>query len=266
MRPLADEDLILYHYGESPDAEAIRTQLAASDDDRRRYEELAALLGAVDEWEAPARPPGYEADVWRRLQPRLAGAGLRRAGDRFAARRASVRRWAPAAAAAVLLLALGYVAGRVARLPEPQAVVPAVAARRLPPLSADARQRILVETLADHLDRSERLFTELSNGDAAGGAALAGSRQAARDLLAGNRLYRTAAERGGREGVAALLDDIEPLLTEIANLPAGATAGDVEFLRQRIHAQGVLFKTRVASDVLSRALRRPAGAPPSHTI
>src|SRR4029079_2817081 len=133
-------------------------------------------------------------------------------------------------------------------------------------LRASARDGIWVERLPDHLDRSERLFTELSNHGATSGEALGGSRQAARELLADNRLYRTAAERGGREGVAPLLEDIEPLLTEIANLPAGATAADVEFLRQRIDAQGVLFKTRVASDVLSRALRGPAGAPPSHTI
>ena len=80
-----------------------------------------------------------------------------------------------------------------------------------------------------------------------------------------NRLYRLAAQRGGRQGTAALLDEIEPLLAEIAHLPAAASDSDVDFLRQRIDDRGVLFKTRVASDLLGRSLRK-ADAPPRHTV
>ena len=294
-----DEDLILYHYGESPDAEAITAILARSAAAQQRYAELRALLAAADEWTPPELPAGFENDVWQRLQPRLAAeragvamtaaapteaiaaqaastidrsssrgaprrSDLDAATSRYAAPanvlpaahrfRARIRRYLPAAAAAVLLLAVGYLAGRLA-----PNVAPAP-----PTLSADARQRLLAETLADHLERSQRLFTELANSSSEGTASMAGERRAAEELLSANRLYRTAAERGGREGVAALLNEMEPVLLELAHLPAEPQPADLEFLRRRIDAQSLLFKTRVASELLTRSLQ-PDSAPASRS-
>lgn len=301
----SDEDLILYHYGESPDAEAITANLARSAAAQQRYAELRALLAAADAWTPPELPAGFEKDVWQRLQPRLAaeregvvttpaavtavttaeaapmqapptqepssspGAQRRSDLDPAAAQaapanvlpaahrfRARVRRYLPAAAAAVLLLAVGYLAGRLA-----PNVAPAP-----PTLSADARQRLLAETLADHLERSQRLFTELANSSSEETASMAGERRAAEELLSANRLYRTAAERGGREGVAALLNEMEPVLLELAHLPAEPQPADLEFLRRRIDAQGLLFKTRVASELLTRSLRSDSAPTTRSTV
>jgi hypothetical protein len=252
----SDEELILYHYGEAADAAAIAARLASSPAANRRYQELRRVLAAADEWSVPEPGPSYEADLWTRLQPRLQQSTPRSrllaAADRFGSRG---RRWLPAAAAAALLLAVGYLAGRLAPRPEADPVRA---------LSAEARQRILVETLAGHLERSQRLFTELANLTPGDDGGLQAEQAAARQLLADNRLYRTAAAQGGREGVAALLTDIEPVLLELAHLPAEPEAGEVDFLRQRIESRGLLFKTRVASELLSRSLR-PATAPPSRS-
>ncbi|HET9768860.1 MAG TPA: hypothetical protein VFS60_18595 [Thermoanaerobaculia bacterium] len=313
---LSDEDLILYHYGESPDPETITATLARSVEAQTRYAELRALLAAADEWAPPELPASFGDDVWQRLQPRLAAervaalapteaapaataptptAGAPRASDldtppavptiapsssrgaqrrsdldlatpraqrpsnvlaaahRFAAR---TRRFLPAAAAAVLLLAVGYLAGRLATDRQPA---------RPPTLSADARQRLLAETLAEHLERSQRLFTELANSSPEETAALGGEQRAAQELLSANRLYRTAAERGGREGVAALLDEMEPVLVELSHLPAEPEPADLEFLRRRIDAQGLLFKTRIASELLTRSLRPDSVTPPTRS-
>ena len=178
------------------------------------------------------------------------GGRLLAAAHRFGAR---TRRWLPAAAAATLLLAVGYLAGRFAPTttvaPQPQT------------LSAEARQRMLVETLAGHLERSQRLFTELTN-EPDGAGELVVDRQTANELLSANRLYRTAAERGGRDGVAALLDEMEPVLAELAHLPAEPQPEDLEFLRRRVEEHGLLFKTRVASELLTRSLAAPTNTRP----
>jgi hypothetical protein len=283
----SDEELILYHYGEAEDAEAIAARLAVSPAARQRYAELRRLLAAADQWTPPELAASFESDVWRRLQPRLAeqqdrlaalaaadetsSRGAQRPSDPDPARATNepvgalldaahrygsrTRRWLPAAAAAMLLLALGYLAGRFA----PTTTTPAA-----PTLSVEARQRILVETLAGHLERSQRLFTELAN-EPEDGVDLAASQQAARQLLAANRLYRTAAERGGREGVAALLDEMEPVLLELAHLPAEPQPEDLEFLRRRVETKGLLFKTRVASELLTRSLAAPAATRPQRS-
>ena len=269
MRALADdpsdEDLILYHYGEAADASAIEARLSGSAELRRRYEELVRLLGVADRWTPPDLPSSWGEEVWQRLQPRLATAkigaeGGHRARPYDATHRFGSRAWRflPAAAAAVLLLVVGYLAGRLAPPGELQAP--------LRSLSAEARQRILVETLAQHLERSQRLFTELANVAPAEAGALAAERQTARELLADNRLYRTAAQRGGRDGIAALLATMEPVLLELAHLPAEPEESEVEYLRQRIDSQGLLFKTRVASDLLTRSLREPATPPNRSTV
>ena len=245
----SDEELILYHYGELPDPAALAARLEASPAAARRYDELRRVLAAAEEeWTVPAPEPAFEARLWARLRPRLEPrrrGALVPAAARFAAR---TRRWVPAAAAALVLLAVGYLAGRLAPGTQP---APA------PPLSAEARQRLLVGTLAEHLERSQRLFTELDNLAAGETAALAGERQAARELLADNRLYRSAAEHGGREGIATLLADLEPVLLELAHLPAEPDAGEIAFLRRSIESRGLLFKTRVASDLLHRTLESP---------
>lgn len=299
----SDEDLILYHYGESPDSEAITAALARSGPAQQRYAELRALLAAADEWTPPELSATFTDEVWQRLQPRLAaeradaattvtatGAAsetsasmaptvdpsssrdAERRSDLDAAAphdsrasnvlpathrfRARARRYLPAAAAAVLLLAVGYVAGRLA-----PNVAPAP-----PTLSADARQRLLAETLADHLERSQRLFTELANSSSEDTASMGGERRAAEELLSANRLYRTAAERGGRDGVAALLDEMEPVLLELAHLPAEPEPADLEFLRHRIDSQNLLFKTRVASDLLTRSLQSDSAPTKRSTV
>ena len=149
MRKLHDEDLILHYYGESEDPEAIREILAGSPELAARYEALCRTLDAVGGTDVPERPESYGAEVWAKLQPRLQAPPSRllpfRAGG---GERRTLAGWL---AAAVLLLAVGFLAGRFWPRPDEAA------------LSAEARERILVRTMAAHLERSERLFAEVAN-------------------------------------------------------------------------------------------------------
>lgn len=252
MKRFPDEDLILFRYGESVDAEAIRDALAADPELARRYAELEQALAAFDGVRPPEPPPGFEAELWRRLRPRLEPPAPRPgwrdlwAGWRLAA----------AAAAALALVVGGFLAGRHAAAPVPGAQVVAEAASGLPEA---ARERVLLASVAGHLASSERLLTDLVNrGDRAGGddeRAFAGA------LLASNRLYRRAAERAGQRRIVALLDQLEPVLTELANAPArGAEPGAV---RRRVEDDDLLFKVRIVGGRLESRSPAPRPAPPT---
>ncbi|HEX9943956.1 MAG TPA: hypothetical protein VGG03_18235, partial [Thermoanaerobaculia bacterium] len=222
MRQLQDDDLILYFYGEAETPEEIRKLLASSAELRSRFEALRRALEAAGEaLPVPERPDSYGAEVWARLQPRLEethapdlpGRGrilsfLSSPGGRTETSRRVLA--GIAAAAAVLLLGVGFLAGRFWPRPGEPRIAEA-------PLPAGARERILVRTVAAHLERSERLLTELANAETDSAVDISAERQWARDLLSANRLYRQSTRQGGRPRLASLLDELEPFLLELAH-------------------------------------------------
>lgn len=258
MRQLRDEDLILYYYGEAEDPEEVRALLDSSRELSARYEALRRTLETAGEaFPVPERPESYGAEVWEKLQPRLQETS---APGRFRllpfspspARRergaGGEGRWALAglAAAAVLLLVVGFLAGRLWPRPDEPRIAEQGA------FSSEARQRILVRTVATHLERSERLLTELANAETDGSVDISAERQWAEDLLTANRLYRQSTQQGGRPMLSSLLDDLEPFLLELAHGPSEILAEDLRDLRARLEEQALLFKMRVVSQRLER--------------
>src|SRR6185295_12491797 len=119
VKHLTEEELILLRYGEAESPAALAAHLAECGACREAEAALGATLAAVDGLAVPERGPGYEADVWARLEPRLEP----RRGSRvvsFPARRGWVALLASAAA-----LVAAFEAGRhwpaIAPAPEPRA-------------------------------------------------------------------------------------------------------------------------------------------------
>jgi hypothetical protein len=113
-------------------------------------------------------------------------------------------------------------------------------------ISPQARQRILLITLGDHLDRSEILLAELVNA-APESADFSDQRSSAQDLLEENRLLRQTAARSGDASHAAVLDELERALLDIAHSPSEISASELESLQRRIESEGLLFKVRIIS-------------------
>lgn len=174
----------------------------------------------------PERGEDYGRQVWARIAPKLAEASVHRVFS-FA----TLRPWA-LAASVLVLVAGAFVVGRATSRP-PEA-----------PLTADARRRILLVAVGDHLERSRMVLLEYVNAgpEEAGGAH---ERAWAEELVASNRLYRQTASRSGEPGVAEILDQLERVLLEIANSPAPATPEAREALRRRIDSEGILFKIEI---------------------
>src|SRR5215207_10800174 len=76
-RPHVDEDdLTLLYYDELAEADArgTRAHLEGCPECRVRHTELARLLAMVGDTETPEPDAGFEAAMWRRLQPALRAA------------------------------------------------------------------------------------------------------------------------------------------------------------------------------------------------
>jgi hypothetical protein len=109
------------------------------------------------------------------------------------------------------------------------------------------RERVLLVAVGDHLERSQMILVELANAGApaAGHLDISYEQQTAEDLLESNRLYRQTAATNGDVATAALLEELERVLLEIAHSPSEVSAHQLEELRKQIEDRGILFKVKV---------------------
>jgi hypothetical protein len=219
MKHLSEEDLILIYYGEPGVPEGARAHLAECRQCKAAADSLAQTLDLCNEWTVPTPDAGFERRVW---------------GNR--PRSLSIpRAWIAVAAAAAVLVAV-FLLGRQSTAPQP----PILAG-----LSDHARERILEISLADHLDRTVMLLTEISNAGESGAMDFAMERVRAQDLVEEGRLMRQTLARRGASSTLTFLDEVERFLLEVANGPDSVSSREVWELQERIGSNSLLFKVRV---------------------
>ena len=253
MKHYSEEDLILYYYQERPRTADIEQHLDSCAQCADAYRELASTLKMIETPEAPERGDQYGLEVWQRIRHQLPEQELPWWSAWFRA-----DRLAYAGAVAVLLLA-AFVAGRwwsATTAPAPtvasadthsKTAAPPQTADAGPDTNNDTRDRILLTTVADHLDRSERVLTDIMNASAGD---ISTEQRWAEDLVDANRLYRQDAVAAGEHSVALVLDELERNLLEIVHTPSKASTARLNEIRRRIDAASLLFKVRVLGDEL----------------
>jgi hypothetical protein len=244
MKHYTEEDLILYYYNERGRSTDVEVHLDRCETCAAAYRDLTQTLRLIATPDAPERGDQYGLEVWQRIRHRLPEQEVPWWSVWFRA-----DRLATAGAFAVLLLA-AFVTGRwwsssPDRAPAPVAVNRPAAA---PAVSDDSRQRVLLSSIADHFDRSERVLTDIMNAPA--GEDISAEQGWAADLVATSRLYRQDAVDAGEPSVAAVLDELERSLLEFVHTPSHATAARLDQIRRRIDAASLLFKVRVLGDEL----------------
>lgn len=240
MTHLTHDELVLSYYSE-PGLGTRREHLDACADCRAELAQLGRVLDQVTPSEAPDPGDDYEARVWERVHWRLRGEKTRE-------RRSGWMKFAAAAA----IVALAFVAGLLwnRRADEPTQIVrtgtqPATPVSNTPAQAQRGRDRILLVVVSDHFDDSERMLLELTNLTPVEGSDFSNERERAEELLASNRLYRRTARDRGEERVATLLDELEPVLLEIAHAPSDVSADDIRSIQKRVESKSLVFKLRV---------------------
>jgi anti-sigma factor RsiW len=118
--------------------------------------------------------------------------------------------------------------------------------------SADA------ETMtAIHFQKSELLLRSFRNvrlGKPGSSPELEYEKKLAQKLIYQNMMLRREADASGDAQVASLLESLEPILLDIANLPANARPGDVKTIKDRVERKNIVALLQVNSTALARAL------------
>lgn len=238
MKHLIEEQIVLHYYGEAPDRDGVASHLESCPRCRAEFEKVKALLEQIPVTAVP-EPPDYLAQkVWLHVRDRM---DERRAQEWSWRGFFSPTRFATAGAIAVLVIA-AFLAGRfwpghrdINQNPQTAEVTPA-------PVTNP--QRVVLVAVGDHLERSQMLLIEIMNTDPKDRVDLSHEQERARNLLDNNRLYRLSAQTTDPT-VAPVLDELERVLTEIANSPAQPSANDLRVIRSSIQSQDLLFKIRV---------------------
>ena len=239
MKHLEEAELVEHYYKESANMGEIDRHLKACPVCAEQYAELCRILEAVATPTPPARMEDYIEQVWQSIDASL---------PVYEKPRSSWMRYHRPlgwAAACLLLVAVTFVAGR--RWERKQASSVAVA------VDPQARRRVVIVFLGNHLDRSERLLVQLNHADGNDLSALP-LRSEARELLASNRLVRQSAMQAGDLNVEGSLDRLERLLMELSNEPDKLTEADLNRLREEMNTDGLLFDIRI---LRSRVRARP---------
>ena len=171
----------------------------------------------------PEPPADFERVVWARVQTAIAGAGS--ADRRWTWRQGGCRRarWRQGPW-------LGWAVALVNKGGQSHPGSPnrnRLSRRR----TTGVRDRVFYTALDRHFRQTETLFIELRN--APDRDSLEFERVRADDLISDGRLYRLIAEIAGHPSLAQVLEDLEPVLVEVARGPE-RRANDRAWLRARI--------------------------------
>ena len=221
MKHLVEEQLLEAYYAE-PLTSEMQQHLAACSECRANLEALTGTLDSLRDYQIPARGPEYGGQVWTRLLPALPSKSRR-----------SWLTWWTLGPVFASLLAIAFFAGRFTVRPPQSASVD---------ISEKSRERVLLLSLSDHLERAQIVLSEISNAQP-GDNDFASERARAHELIGANRLLRQTALHLGDTKDAALLDDLERVLLTVAN----GSPEDLGSIQRRIDRKGLLFKVRVTS-------------------
>jgi hypothetical protein len=142
-------------------------------------------------------------------------------------------------------------ARKIIREPKPGeqfAVAPAPAPIR----SADAQTMT-----AMHFEKSETLLLAFRNvrlNEPGTAKEVDYERKRAQQLVLQNMMLRREADAAGDVQLSSLLENLEPILIDIANLPDRPDENSVRTIRQRVERKNIVPLLRVNSTALARAL------------
>ena len=255
MKHMTEEDLIAYREGVADERPEIAGHLAVCEECRAELERIEAVLAALDTLPVPDPGDDYGRRVWQEIAPRLPEKPRQWWRPWFEAKRLG----ALGAVAAMLVIAIAFLAGRITKRGRTGNDV----ANR-----EQIRERILVVAVGEHLGRSEMMLVELSNAAPLDPAHkqvnISAEQRRAEDLLDENRLYRQTALQEGDTALASVLDELERVLLDVAHSPEQVTPAQLEKIRQKIAAEGILFKVRVVGRELQERQKATTPAPGQH--
>lgn len=227
------ERIILHLYGELSERESedLQAHLSICPDCAREFEYTKEVFAVLDDIRPQTVPEIDGAGNWAAVRRGIEAPPPRR-------RQPMTPRWALAGAALMLVFVLGIFLGRQWLVHDIQ-----TASRKNP------GERYLQHQLRQHLEDLKPIVVGYSNidPDEPGTQTVTLDREAARALLTQNLLLRRLLIQSD-PSTAQLLDDVDLVLMEIANLSGGDTETQAS-IKRLIQEREILFKMEILQKI-----------------
>jgi hypothetical protein len=236
-----NEELVEMYYGEAAPGkyQSAKSHMEDCAECAEAFRSMEIDMKALGTIEAPERDEDYGERMWQRV----AGALPAAAGKPARRRRPWLWLGLSYAAGCAVLVSSAFYVGTVWE--HQQHLKRAAARAALQPHAPAQQPKIVVVVLGDYLDRSERLLVELKHADVENSELVKPLPEEAKGLLAANHVFQQDAEKQGDEALSHTLDDLDHLLTQLAEQPGGLNAASLERLQQEMTNEGLLFEVRV---------------------
>jgi hypothetical protein len=236
MSHLTEEQLVDHYFAEDANRVLVEMHLRICSRCEQVYEEICSVL-AVRAPEPPALKAGYGKRLWQSIEAPLRP---------YPATRHRYFSWPPLvlAGGCLLGLAMAFLGGSLWQRSRPHSSEAIT--------SPQAKERVVLFILNDHLDRSERLLVQLSHAGGEPGDPDDSLQTEARQLLPDNRLYRQAISANSDPIMSAALDHLERVLLEVANSPDRLSSADIARIEHEMNTDSLLFQIRVLRARTSR--------------
>jgi Putative zinc-finger len=145
----------------------------------------------------------------------------------------------------------------VIREPKPGEQFAVVTQPRPPAESQPVRPADAQTMTALHFEKAETLLRAFRNvrlDEPDSASEVSYERQRARQLVYQNMMLRREADTAGDVQISSVLESLEPILLDIANLPDKPDAAAVRVIRERVERKNIVGLLQVNSTALARAL------------
>lgn len=227
----------------------------------KEFRDLSGLVEVLRERVRPERTPQEWTSFWNELS----------ASVRVLPSPSSTRRWLPNLAwwtpttmrlvgAAAALLAVGIIIGRLTWSPGNEDAMNGTG-----DTVPEAERVVLRQETLEYLDRSKILLLGIVNGEEELGEdyRLTRPRERSRKLVMEGAALRARLNEADYGRLGALVEDLEVLLLEIANLQAENNFPGLEIIRDGVKRKGILLKINL-EQMRSEGIGRNVAPEPTH--
>lgn len=238
------ETLLLYLAGELTPEEAARFEKRLAEDEELAAEldDLRRSIALVEESVPPEPDRQYWHSFYARLQPRLEQKSAWQRFTEWLMPSQGLRLATAFGTLAVIFIVAGVLITQTLINSQPVELVQKATVK------IKRAEGYLQNVIADHLYRSRLLLQEMINISDGGNnisELLTETRSRGEELLSDNRTYRMAAQRQNDVDLEELLDELEMVLVEIANLDPGEADYTLPTVRKIIQKKNLLIKIEI---------------------